>query len=444
MVGLTEPSLFPVPLLQEQTCDRPLKVVQINTWDRAGGAAGIAQQLHEALRGLGHEMRLLAGFGLESDGSVEAVLSRWPRWKQLCRRATMAVEDLLSWQYCLIWWSSELVNHPWVQVADLVQLHNLHGGYLSPSVLPRLSQIKPVIWTLHDMWPLTGHCAYSLDCGRWRTGCGRCPYLREYPDLWHDQTALLWRRKRQLYAKSHLTLVTPSRWLADLVRQSPLLGHFPVVRIPNGVDLRHYRMLPKGDARARLGLPQGNALVLFIAESLDEDRKGGRQLAKALSGLRWNPPPPLSLVTVGRGAARVAWPTAIDHIDLGFVQDQALLPVIYSAVDIMVCPSLADNLPNTVLEAMACGTPVIAFTVGGIPEVVRHLETGYLATAFKPDDLAHGLELLLRNEPLRCRLSLRCRQVAEQEHSLDLQAKRYVELYREAVLRWQGAQAQDR
>lgn len=414
----------------ETSCGRPLRVVQINTWLQVGGAARVAQRLHRALRWLGYDARLLAGFGpTQPQDGTRAVLSAWPRWKHVLRRVTLGMEDVTGLQYLLAWWSSDLVDHPWVQAADVVHLHNTHGGYLSPASLPRLTARHAVVWTLHDMWPLTGHCAYSMECERWRTGCGHCPHLDTYPDLWHDQTAMLWRIKQRLYAACQLTIVTPSAWLASAVRQSPLLGQFSVHHIPNGVDLDLYRSHPQSEAREALGLPVDRPLVLFIGEALDDPRKGGGILADAMGRLPADIRERLLLVTVGQGVEQLPWPGQLRRISLGPVSEENLLPLIYSSADLVVCPSQLDNLPNTLVEAAACGAPAVACAVGGIPEVVQHMETGYLARPSDPADVAHGMTVLLSDAALRQHMSHRSRELAQERYSLQRQVQRYAALY---------------
>lgn len=410
-------------------------MLQINTWDDVGGAAKAAHRLQQGLAKLGHESRYLTGYGAGA-GSSQAIISGWPRWKKLLWRGTLALENVSGLQNRLIWWSREFTDHPWVASADIVHLHNLHGGYISHSVLPELSRRKPVVWTLHDMWPLTGHCGYSLDCHRWKTGCGSCPHLDIPPMLTRDLTSQLWKAKQRIYSHSNLTIVTPSSWLADVVRESPLLGQFPVHHIPNGVDLVHFTKVPKAKARERLGLPQDVLMLLFMAEYQDEPRKGGQQLVEAFRLVDDSYLGRMSLLTVGHRSDRLKWPATLKHIDMGSVEDESLLPTIFSAVDLVVVPSVDDNLPNIVLEAMACETPVVAFGVGGIPEMVRHMETGYLAQPGDAQDLANGLEALLQDDELRNRMGRQGREAAERDYSLELQAQNYAVLYREIIQHW--------
>jgi glycosyltransferase involved in cell wall biosynthesis len=423
--------------LPPATAARTLNVVQINTWDRVGGAARVARQLHEALHRRGHATRLVTGFGMpaESDASVQAIIPGWPTWKRQLWRATRGIEHLSSLQYLFSWWSSEVANHPWVRAADLVHLHNLHGGYFSHTVLPHLSRQKPIVWTLHDQWALTGHCGYAFDCERWRQGCGRCPQLDTYPRLRRDRTAMLWKVKQRVYARSRLTVVTPSRWLAQLARESPLLGRFPIHCIPNGIDTSVFTAQPRGQARARLQLPQGLRLLLFVAESLTERRKGGSLLIEALGLLPSSLRDTLALVTVGRDADQLEVPPAVRRFDLGVLQEEAL-PMVYSAVDAVVCPSLTDNLPTVLLEAVACGIPAVACSVGGIPEIIRHQETGYLASPGDAGSLAQGITFLLEHDELRGDRAQRCRRLAAQEFRIDLQVDRYLALYQQLLAQW--------
>jgi glycosyltransferase involved in cell wall biosynthesis len=282
-----------------------------------------------------------------------------------------------------------------------------------------------VVWQLHDQWGLTGHVAYSLDCERWRAGCGSCPYLGEYPRLRRDTTAFLWRLKDRVYERSRLTLVAPSRWMEDIVRASPLLGRFPVRRIPTGIDTGVFRPGSKEEARRRFNLPSDRRIVFFAAAHLNEPRKGLHLLVEALRRLEH---PPL-LVVAGTGTVEAG----IEFRSLGTVFDEGVLADAYRAADVFVVPTLADVLTQTAPESIACGTPCVSFDRGGVTEVVRHLETGYQAAFGDVDSLAESLHTLLGDHELLARLSARCREVADEEYSVDLQERRYVALYEEVL-----------
>ena len=409
-----------------------VSVVHINATDSAGGTARAGYRIHEGLKRLGARSRVLVGWKFGEDADVDTISAGPGRvLDRLCARAT----DRASLQYLFIPSSLALPSRRWVREADVIQLYSSHGGYFSHTILPRLSRLRPVVWRLSDMWPLTGHCAYSYGCERWKTGCGACPLLEDYPSLRHDRTAFLWRTKRRLYRDSRLVIVSPSQWLAGLVRQSPLLGERPLHVIPTGVDTEIFHPMPKAEARALAGIEPGGPVLFFNAQFLDDRRKGAVVLTQALERLSPDQRRQLRLVTVGALRDRRAWQAPVPTAHLGPIDDDRRLAALYAAADLCVLPTLADNLPNSALESLACGTPVVSFRVGGVPEVVRHLETGYLAAPEDAGELARGLARLLDDEPLRARLGGQGRTQMLDEHTLDRQAGRFLDLYRQMLER---------
>jgi glycosyltransferase involved in cell wall biosynthesis len=400
-----------------------LNVLHISESDAAGGAGRAAYKLHRGLNGLGHVSRMLVGRKVTPDTDIRP-LKRNLLWRVL-DRASGELFDLLSLQYVFYPSSFGVLADAWFRSASVVQLHNLHGSYFGFTALPAISRLRPVVWQLHDQWGLTGHVAYSLDCERWRRGCGACPYLDEYPRLRNDTTALLYRLKDRVYSSSRLTLVVPSRWMADIVDASPLLGRFPVRYIPTGIDTAVFRPGDRDEARARLRLPLDRKIVFFAAANINERRKGLHLLAEALRRLE---DPPLLLVAGSGTVAR-----GIETRYLGSVLDEEVLADAYRAADLFAVPTLADVLTQTAPESIACGTPCLSFDRGGVIDVVRHLETGYHARFGDVDDLARGLTTLLGDEELLARLSVRCREIAETEFSVDLQVQRYAGLYEELL-----------
>ena len=400
-----------------------LNVLHISESDAAGGAGRAAYKLHRGLNGLGHESRMLVGRKVTKDDDIRP-LKRNLVWRAL-DRASGELLDLLSLQYVFYPSSFGVLGDAWFRDADIVQLHNLHGSYFGFTALPALSRRRPIVWQLHDQWGMTGHVAYSLDCERWRHGCGSCPYLGEYPRLRNDNTALLWRLKNLVYDHSQLTLVVPSQWMADLVRASPLLSRFSVRHIPTGIDLAVFRPGPQEEARRRLRLPLDRRIVFFAAANINERRKGLHLLAEAFRRLD---DPPLLLVAGSGTVAR-----GIETRYLGQVSDEEVLADAYRAADVFAVPTLADVLTQTAPESIACGTPCLSFDRGGVIDVVRHMETGYLARFGDVNGIAEGLRTLLGDQELLERLQRRCREVAESEFSVDVQVRRYSELYDELV-----------
>jgi glycosyltransferase involved in cell wall biosynthesis len=380
----------------------PVKILHISESDGGGGAGVAAFRMHSGLRALGHESRMLVGRRLTGSPEVRSI-KRGVGWRA-ADRAFGEVFDRFSLQYVFYPSSFGVARDPWFTPADIVQLHNTHGSYFSHSALPSLSRRKPVVWFLHDQWAFTGHVAYSYDCDRWRHGCGSCPYLSEYPALARDRTAALWRWKRRVYARSRLTLVTPSRWLAGLVRKSPLLARFPVHVVPNGVDLEVFRPGAREALKSGLGLDPARPVLLWVSADPNDRRKGADLVSRLVGDAQ--------LLTMG-----------------GDVQGEAEAARRYAAADALLLPSRLDNLPNTAVESIACGTPVAAFDVGGVPEVVRPGETGVLAPLGDVAGLADAVRRLIGDEELRGK----ARAVAEAEYSLELQARRLAELYEGAV-----------
>jgi len=337
-----------------------------------------------------------------------------------------AVTDRLDLQYVLYPSSFAVTWDPWLRTADVVQLHITHGSYFSHTALPLISRRLPVVWVQHDMWAFTGHVGYSYDCERWRFGCGSCPYLDEYPPLRHDTSAFLWRVKRAAYRRSRLTLVAPSRWLARLTAESPLLGGFPVHHIPYGVDTERYQPRDRAFARRELGLAEDRPVVLYAAARLDDRRKGAALLREAVGHLA---DVDFEFVVLGETAPDLDRPVRA----LGWLDDEGRIALAYAAADVYVLPTLADNLPNSLLEAAAAGVPSVSFDVGGVSDVLRHRETGYLAREADAEDLARGLRELLADADLRARLGAAARDLAVREFPLELQVRRYEQLYEEVL-----------
>lgn len=408
-----------------------MNILHLSTEYNLGGSGRAAYRIHSSLLRRGHTSRMLVSSLVPGVPEAEPIWGSMP-WRAadwLARKATEA----LSLQYLFLPSSWHLLRHPWFLAADIVQLYNTHGGYFSHSVLGVASRRKPLVWRLSDMWPLTGHCCYSYECDRWKTGCGSCPLLNDEPALREDRTALLWRMKKRIYAGANVTLVAPSRWIARLAEQSPLVGHWPVRVIPNGLNLNVFRPIDRASARAVLGLPQDEDLVLFSSVETQAYRKGGTFVTAAVNALKGKTRKPFRLLVVGNGAGE--WETAVKVpvTAITTVKDDHLLAILYSAADLFVHPALADNLPNGVLESLACGTPVVAFDVGGVEEAVRPMETGYLARHKDGDDLSAGIKCLLDDPDLRRRLRARCREVAEAEYDMALQTQRFEALYETVI-----------
>jgi glycosyltransferase involved in cell wall biosynthesis len=414
------------------------RVVHIGTADNSGGAARASFRIHEGLKRAGVESRMLCGYVVERGRPDIASL---PEQKTLGQRAfRLAVNKIEQWsglEYRLLPWKNRFLEHPFVAASNIVHLHNLHGGFFAPEVLPQLAHSRTVVWSIHDMWPLTGHCYYPdmYGCVRWKTGCGRCPGLRQdehYP-LLIDTTARLWNRKRAIYSHTDMTLVAQSRWTMEQIRNSPLLSSKRVAFIPYGVDVEAFRPMDKATARDRLKIPRDAKALFFSAVGLDSPRKGWPWLREALSRVRSAMPGPLVMVVAGHLDKSAAFSADVPIVNLGYVTEDRTMMLAYNAADLFVGASLLETFGLVFLEAAACGTPSVAFDTSGVRDVVRHMETGYLASFKDAEDFARGTQALLGNDELRAKLGDNCRRMAESQYSTDLQASRYATLYRDLL-----------
>lgn len=402
-----------------------MKVVHLNFSDLIGGAAIASYRLHQGLIAQNIDSKMLVELQKSSSYRVDTI----PRKRN--------IENLISrfaWRLGLnnlnLISTFNIPNHPFYQEADILNFHNLHGDYFNYLAITKLTDNKPAVWTLHDMWSFTGHCAYSYDCDRWKIGCGNCPYLDTVPSTGRDNTRLEWKLKNWAYHHSKLTIITLSKWLTELAKQS-LLKDLPIYHIPNGIDTLAYQPLDPQQCRAVLGISPEKKVLMFVAQGLDDPRKGGHKLLQLLDELPVTLKKELVLITLGDGGENQAEIAGISNLNLGYVGGDRLKSIAYSAADLFIFPTRADNLPLVLQESMACGTPMISFNIGGVPDLVRPEITGYLA---EPDDwqaFRHQILQLLEDKNQQQKMSKLCREIAIKEYSIELQAQKYKEIYQQ-------------
>jgi glycosyltransferase involved in cell wall biosynthesis len=412
----------------------PISVLHINTWGGVGGAFIAADRLHQALLKQGQRSIFAYGRTLNygdrhiqdsphyryigHDNGLQQTIAKLPK--------LLGLNDVghLS--------TFALKQADFFQQATVLNFHNLHSHYFSYLALPTLTEQKPALWTLHDMWSFTGHCAYSYDCAKWQSGCGRCPYPLVEPSVRIDGTALEWRLKNWIYGRSNLTIVAPSQWLAAQARQS-MLSSLDIHCIPNGIDLAAYQPLDQQWCRTQLGVPLHQRVLLFGAQVLNDRRKGGDLLLKALQTLPAALKGETVLLTFGHDCGDIANAVGMPTLNLGYLKQDHQKAVAFSAADLLVFPTRSDNLPLVLQESIACGTPMVSFRVGGVPDVVRPGITGYLAEPEDAADLSSGIVKLLEDTQLREQMRLNCRAIAVAEYSLALQVQRYLDLYQKML-----------
>lgn len=418
-----------------------MNILQISAAADTGGAGVAMMRLHHALIAEGHQSRIVARLRRSRQSNVLTVPEALGMRQSPLHRLLNNVRMQLDAWFALpgIYRSTkQLLHSDLFEQAHIVQLHNLHGFYFNYGLLPQIAERKPTVWTLHDMWPLTGHCAYAYECTRWQTGCFHCPLLRgsgrrlvEPRPMLIDRTTQRWKRKRDLYQNSRLHIVTPSDWMASQVKQSILRRAPSIQCIPYGLDLEVFRPRDQASARQALGVPSESSVILFVAAQVIQGRKGLAYLYRALQTMQGHGEH--ILLTIGRTGTNLQQLQRFKQIHLGHIGDESTLNLAYCAADLFVLPTLADNLPLTVQESLASGTPVVSFDIGGLPEMVRHMETGYLARYRDSSDLAAGMLTILEDETLRARMGENCRTAAVARYSLTDQVRRYVDLYGHAI-----------
>lgn len=417
-----------------------MRVLLINTSERIGGAAVAASRLTEALKNNGIKAKLLVRDKQTEQITVVALRRSWRLvWK-------------FVWERIVIWKANrfkknnlfavdianagtDITSLPEFQQADVIHLHWINQGMLSLKNIEKiLASGKPVVWTMHDMWPCTGICHHARECTRYGQECGSCPFLYGGGHR-HDLSYRIFRRKQRLYRDYPLTFVACSHWLEEKARQSALTAGHKIVCIPNPLNINLFRPHDGEAARMRLRLPSDKRLLLFGSVKITDKRKGIDYLIESCRLLADKHPElkeRLAVVAFGRQSGQLADLLPFPVYPLDFVQDEHQLVDIYNAVDLFVTPSLEENLPNTIMEAMACGTPCVGFNVGGIPEMIDHLHNGYVARYKDADDFANGICWALTDPDYPNLCEQACRKAAS-HYSESSVAKRYIDLYNKAT-----------
>jgi glycosyltransferase involved in cell wall biosynthesis len=409
---------------------RRLRVTHIVGSDSGGGAELATYQLHRQLLAHGHASVMLVGRKVRPDEEVVPIPRLRGPWGAL--KLTQALESTFGLQY-LYSPGFRAVDRLVPAATDVVHLHGFHGteGYADIGALPGLTRRWPCVLTVHDMWMLTGHCAYSAACDRWKTGCGKCPDLTLYPPIPRDGTRLNWLRKRWVLGRSRLSLATSSEWMAAKLKASPLLGGFPLHVIPNAVDTTVFRPAEdRPSLRAALSLPPDKVVVLLVANFLDLPWKGMDDAAAALNSLSTAG---LMAVIIGRNGAGLAQKLRVPSLVVPYQSTREDLARWYAAADMLVIPSLEEVFGMVAAEAMACATPVIAYATGGLPEVVGDAEGGVVVPRGDIARLAGAIASLAQDGALRRDLGQRGVRRAETRFSLPRHASLYEALYESVI-----------
>lgn len=397
-----------------------MNVLILSTYEKAGGAAIAASRLCRALQKNGVNASMLtSGKGCFKGHTWQFL------WERLVILIRNRFSSLNLWAVDIANAGEDITATEAFRRADVIHLHWINQGFLSIQTIEKIvSSGKTIVWTMHDAWNSTGICHLTLGCDNYRQECGCCKYLAVRSD--NDLSHKIWKKKRSLYSKNNIRFVSCSEWLRNEVLGSKLMAQQQVVTIPNPIDTSCYYPCGKTASRQALGLPHDKKLLLFVAQGVNNPNKGMQYLIDAMQAIEDKN---IALVMLGGRASQII--DALDGIPvyaLGYVSDTETIRQVYSASDAFVLPSLSENLPNTIMEAMACGTPCVGFNVGGIPEMISHRQTGYVAEYRNADDLAAGIRYVL-DEANTERLSQESLRKVREQYSEDVVASKYMELY---------------
>jgi glycosyltransferase involved in cell wall biosynthesis len=450
-----------------------MRILQVSMLGNVGGAARIAWDLRDAYQYRGHRSMLAVGFLAPNELSEdifridnERFRSRWSRslyalptfmrargirGSQIVRNLVLPIaqpqrfrqrrQGIEDFDYP----ATARLNDMAPQRPEIINCHNLHDGYFDLRALEKLSSQTPAVLTLHDMWLLTGHCAHAMECMRWQEGCGQCPDLNRYPSVARDATRFNWRQKRSIYASSHLYVISVSHWMMRNVERS-MLEPADYQVIPNGVDLRVFHPSNALQARRDLGLPEDAFVVLFAGayaqSSVYKDYSTAQRAAQLMaphvnSGQ-------LVFVNLGGRSDKVTVEGNLQTYSYKYRSAPQDVARFYWAADLFLHAANADTFPATVLESLACGTPVVATAVGGIPEQIDHGVTGFLVPKGDADTMAQRSLDLIRNSLLRRSLAHNSAVQAQKRFDFERQVSEYLDFYERAIqehTRWRSAKA---
>jgi glycosyltransferase involved in cell wall biosynthesis len=384
-----------------------LRVVHLNTYDGNGGAGRACLRLNDALNANGVNSEVLAYYKFGQNPKIGS-FTKSPIAKAMAIFNIMAERYLaklfvkaVKTPFSLQWFGKSIFKHPALKSADIIQLHWVNHGFLTPKFLAQLDELdKPIVWTFHDSNAFTGGCHVRYSCENFHQQCGNCPVLRF--DGKNDISHKNWLRKQKAYSELNFHIVAPSKWMASSVKQSSLLGLRKTTVIPNTIETDVFKPYVKAEAKKILKIPADHFVLMSgFMPSKNDKHKGAQYLIDALNELASRPEIPndkIELVIFGNKDEKNMPSFPFKTTFLGTINKDEHLAKCYAAADAFITPSLEDNLPNTVMESLACATPVIAFTTGGIPDMVKHLENGYLAKYKNATDLADGIEWLYLHE----------------------------------------------
>lgn len=410
-----------------------MKVLLINTSERTGGAAIACNRLMDALKNNGVKARMLVRDKQTDRLTVTALRpSIMLPIKFLYERLVIFIHNGFSrknlFQVDVANAGTDITRLNEFKNSDVIHLHWVNQGFLSLSNLDKIIHSgKKIVITMHDQWYFTGVCHYSGDCNKFQTSCSKCDMLK---GTIYDITQSTFNKKQNIYKDADITFVSCSKWLGNIAKSAKLTQGHKVVSIPNAIDTDFFRPCDKEEARKKCNLPTDKKLILFGSQRITDERKGFQFLVKACETIKKNNPElssQIGVVVLGGQSDVVQSMLPFPVFPISYVSDQQQIVNLYNAVDMYVTPSLQDNLPNTIVEAMSCGVPCVGFNVGGIPEMIDHKANGYVAEYRNAEDFAEGIIWTFNQD--YSTLSEASRTKAVETYSQESVANKYIEVY---------------
>ena len=417
-----------------------MRVLIVNTSERMGGAALAANRLVEALNNNGVKAKMLVrdketdnitvvGLGNAVKGRLNFLWERWcVYWNLHLGRKRLFELDIANTGY-------DITSLREFKEADVIHLNWINQGMLSIADIRKILESgKPVVWTMHDAWPATAICHYTQGCKAYTSICRNCKMLPDNGGP-KDLAYRVWKKKAAMIDGQHISFVTCSRWLEGLAKKSALLTGQSITAIPNPIDTRVFCKKDQQEARKRAGLPLDKKIILFVSQRVNDRRKGMDFMIEAIDKMIAEHPEmkdTAAVAILGGHSEDFTGHLRLPAYPLGYVSDEKKIVDVYNSADVFVLPSLEDNLPNTVMEAMACGVPCVGFKVGGITEEIDHEKNGYVAQYRDSSDLAKGIYWVME-EADRAALSESAVKKVASSYSQHLIALKYIEVYNHAL-----------
>ena len=406
-----------------------MKILIVSATDIEGGAGRAAFRLHKSLLIQDIDSQMLVQSKTSDDFKVLAKYKKTSKYLNQLRSFIDSIPSRFyknrSAMFSISWLGfggiSKRINdlNP-----DIVHLHWITGGMLR---IEDISKIKaPLVWSLHDMWAFTGGCHYDQDCGLYRSKCGNCKILKS--SIENDLSRKVFKRKVNTYSKiKQMNIVATSRWIGKCAQESFLFKERNITILPNPIDTSIFSPMDKSFARGYFNIPKDKTVILFSAmRSILDTRKGSKELFEAIEMLEFD-----NLVFVIAGSSKpkeqlkLKYPTYF----IPPIQEEVSLPLIYNVADVMIAPSIQENLANSIIESLSCGVPVVAFDIGGNSDMIEHKNNGYLAKAIVPRDMANGIEWVLKNNKSK-NLPLNSRNKVLNDFDQEIVSSKYVEFYK--------------